>query len=75
MVSENAGNFSATIRLLAKYDAILAKHIQKGKDKPKGVTYLSNRCQNEIIDLLGESVKNNIISEIKVDKYFSIMLY
>ena len=73
-VSENTGNFLATIRLLAKYDDILAKHLQRGKEKPKSVTYLSNRIQNEIINLLGETVKKNIISEIKDAKYFSIML-
>lgn len=73
-VSENTGNFLATIRLMAKYDVILAEHLQRGKDKPKSVTYLSNRSQNEIIDLLGETVKKNIISEIKDAKYFSIML-
>ena len=58
-VSENPGNFLATIRLLAQYDVILAEHMQSVKDKPKSVTYLSNRIQNEIIDLLGESLKKN----------------
>lgn len=73
-ISENTGNFLATIRLLAKYDVTLAEHVQRGKDKPKSVTYLSNRSQNEIIDILGETVKKKIISEIKDAKYFSIML-
>ena len=31
------GNFLATIRLLAKYDAILAEHVQGAKEKPKKV--------------------------------------
>jgi len=70
----NVGNFLATIRLLAKYDVILAEHLQSAKDKPKSVTYLSNRVQNEIIDLLGETIKKKIISEIKDAKYFTIML-
>ena len=48
----NVGNFLAMIRLLAKYDVILAEHVQSAKEKPKIVTYFSNRSQNEINDLL-----------------------
>ena len=70
----NVGNFLATIRLLAKCDVILAEHVQSAKEKPKSVTYFSNRSQNEIIDLLGEIIKKKIISEIKDAKYFTIML-
>ena len=70
----NAGNFLATIRILAKYDAILAEHVQSAKEKPKSVTYFSSRSQNEIIDLLGETIKKKIISKIKNAKYFTIML-
>ena len=70
----NVGNFLATIRLLAKYDVILAEHVQSAKEKPKSVTYFSNTSQNEIIDLLGETIKKKIISEIKDAKYFTIML-
>ena len=70
----NAGNFLATIRLLVKYDVILAEHVQSAKKKPKSVTYFSNRSQNEIIDLLGGNIKKKIISEIKDAKYVTIML-
>ena len=59
---------------MANYDVILAEHLQRGKEKPKSVTYLSNRSQNEIIGLLGETIKKKLISEIKDAKYFSIML-
>lgn len=73
-IHENPGNFMATIRLLAKYDVVLAQHLLKGKDHPRSVTYLSNTIQNEIINILGESVRRKILSEIKEAKYFSIML-
>ena len=66
--------FSATIRLLAKYDVILAEHLQSAKEKPKSVTCFFNRSQNEIIDLLGKTIKKKIISEIMDAKYFAIML-
>ena len=61
----NVGNFLATIRLLAKYDVILAKHLQSAKEKPRSFTYFSNRNQNEMIDPLGKNIKKKIISEIK----------
>ena len=60
---------------MAKCDVILAEHVQSAKEKPKSVTYFSNRSQNEIINLLGETVKKKIISEIKDAKYFTIMLH
>ena len=69
----NVGNFLATIKLLAKYNVILAEHVQSAKEKPKSVTYFSNRSQNEIIDILGKTIKKIIISEIKDAKYFTIM--
>ena len=53
----NMGNFLATIKLLAIYDVILAEHVQSAKEKRKNVTYFSKRSQNEIIDLLGETIK------------------
>ncbi|XP_013792050.1 zinc finger MYM-type protein 1-like [Limulus polyphemus] len=63
IINENAGNFMATIRLLAKYDVNLAEHMQRGKEKPKSVTYLSTRSQNEIIDLL-DTAHEDQVSEI-----------
>ena len=70
----NVKNSLATIRLLAKYDVILAERLQSAKEKPKSVIYFSNRSQNEIIDLLGKTIKKKIISEIEDAKYFTIML-
>ena len=65
--------FLAVIRLLVEYDVILAEHLQSTKEKPKSVTYFSNRSQNEIIDL-GKTIEKKNISEIKDAKYFTIML-
>ena len=52
--------FLAVIRLLAEYDVILAEHLQSTKEKPKSVTYFSNRSQNEIIDL-GKTIEKKFL--------------
>ena len=57
--------FLATIRLLAKYNVILAEHLQSVKEKPKSVSHSFNKSQNEIIDLFGKTIQKKIISEIK----------
>ena len=44
LVSENTGNFLATIRLLAKHDVILAEHLQKGKI----IQRVSHICPTEV---------------------------
>ena len=59
---------------MAKYDVNFTEYVQSAKAKPKSVTYFSNRSQNEIIDLLSETIKKKIISAIKNAKYFTIML-
>ncbi|XP_013188693.2 zinc finger MYM-type protein 5-like [Amyelois transitella] len=57
----DSGNFMAILRLLSNYDATLKELLLK----PKGeINYLSPTIQNEIISLLGTTVRNNIISEI-----------
>jgi hypothetical protein len=56
------GNFLAVIDLSAKYDAVLEQLLEK----PKGnITYLSPTIQNEIIALLAESIKSEIVVELK----------
>ncbi|KAF9805538.1 hypothetical protein SFRURICE_020923 [Spodoptera frugiperda] len=67
----NSGNFMAILRLLSNYDATLKELLLK----PKGeINYLSPTIQNEIISLLGTTVRNNIISEIKKAPFLTIIL-
>nr|CAI5870322.1 unnamed protein product [Callosobruchus analis] len=58
-------------RLLSNYDATLKELLLK----PKGeINYLSPTIQNEIISLLGTTVRNNIISEIQKAPFLTIIL-
>nr|CAI5846056.1 unnamed protein product [Callosobruchus analis] len=61
----------AISRLLSNYDATLKELLLK----PKGeINYLSPTIQNEIISLLGTTVRNNIISDIKKAPFLTIIL-
>lgn len=67
----DSGNFMAILRLLSNYDATLKELLLKPKGK---INYLSPTIQNEIINLLGTAVRNNIISEIKKAPFLTIIL-
>ena len=73
--SRNQGNFLETLKLLAKYDAVIKEHLSVIQLSSKGMTtYLSPTIQNELIEVLGKKVKHLILEEIKAAKYFSILL-
>nr|CAI5854385.1 unnamed protein product [Callosobruchus analis] len=67
----DSGNFMAISRLLSNYDATLKELLLKPKG---GINYLSPTIQNEIISLLGTTVRNNIISENKKAPFLTIIL-
>ena len=61
--------------MLAKYKAVIEEHLPISQLSSKGMTtYLSPIIQNELIELLGKKVKHLILEEIKVAKYFFILL-
>lgn len=67
----NPGNLMAIIKLLAKYDPILATLLEK----PRGrIKYLSPQIQNQIITLVESEIKKNIISDISSAPFFSLIL-
>ena len=58
---------------MAHYDVVLFERLQNVRIKPNKVNYLSNKSQNEIINLIGSMIKK-IISEVKKAQYFTLML-
>lgn len=65
--SVNKCNFLSIIDQLAMYDPLLKELLSR----PAGsVKYLSPEIQNELIDILFESVQKEIISEIKAAPFF-----
>ena len=67
----NEGNFLELVRLLAKYNGILAHHLVTA---PKNANYLSPQIQSQFIDVndaLAGTVKARIVSEVKSACYFT----
>ena len=71
--SVHNGNYLGCLELLAEYDPFLAEHIKTRANKGKGhVSYLSSAVCDEFINILGQEVLQEIISEIKNAKYYSV---
>lgn len=61
----------ALIKLLSKYDPILATLLEKLK---RSIKYQSHQVQNQIIALVESEIKKNIISDISSAPFFSLIL-
>ena len=68
---ERVGNFIKLINFaVRKGDSSLESHLENA---PKNATYLSPSSQNEIITCMADCIREDIISDVKNAKYFSIM--
>ncbi|KAF3859064.1 hypothetical protein F7725_021463 [Dissostichus mawsoni] len=66
-----AGNLLSIIELLARYDPVLKELI----NRPEGsVKYLSHQIQDEIIYILSQCVKADIIDEINEAPFYSVIM-
>ncbi|XP_032621703.1 zinc finger MYM-type protein 1-like [Chelonoidis abingdonii] len=68
------GNFLGLIELLGKFDPVMQEHLQRIKNKEIQDHYLGNNIQNELISIVGNAVKHEIIARVKAAKYFAIIL-
>ena len=67
----NPGNFIAYLKGLAKHDEILKAHLFTPKN-PKA-TYVSPITQNELIDIMGNQIRQEILEEVKEAQFFTIL--
>jgi len=73
--SPHNGNYLGLLELLAEYDDFLGQHIKKHTSRGSGHTnYLSSTICEELVRLMGNQVLNEIISRIKLSKYYSVSL-
>jgi len=72
--SDQNGKFLKLIEMLASFDNPMAEHLRKIKNKEIHQHYLGPRIQTELINLIGNKIRMEIISRIKHAKYYTIML-
>lgn len=74
----NNGNFLKIVEYISTFDPVMKDHLRRiqseSSDSLKYVHYLGKNIQNELINLLGTHVQNNILTDAKRAKYFSIIL-
>ncbi|XP_050512531.1 zinc finger MYM-type protein 1-like [Diabrotica virgifera virgifera] len=67
------GNYLGLLELLSEYDPFLKDHINKRANLGKGKTsYLSKDICNELLNILSNRVIDEIVRQIKANKYYSI---
>ncbi|KAG8234734.1 hypothetical protein J437_LFUL000969 [Ladona fulva] len=71
---KNVGNFLALIKYKYQYNPVLAKHVQHAEQNPGSVSYLSPEIQNEFIHILASTVESKLLSDIRKNKYYAILL-
>lgn len=72
--SPHNGIFLKIIELFSLFDNVLKTHVERIQNKHLHVHYLGPQIQNELINLMSEKVKNNILSRVRDAKYYSIIL-
>ena len=70
----NNGNFLQFVEYLGSFDPVMKEHIRRIKSDEIHVHYAGKNIQNEIIGLLTKKVRDEILSEAKNAKYFSIII-
>ncbi len=68
--NNNRGNFIELVEFRAKTDEILSTHLKKA---PMNATYTSKTIQNELISVIGDTIRGGIINEIKDAQFFTIL--
>ncbi|XP_025206361.1 zinc finger MYM-type protein 5-like [Melanaphis sacchari] len=75
LFKHNNGNFLKLIELMAKYDSVMAEHVRRIINSKKNIShYLGKDIQNEMINLLAQSIKSRIVTMVSEAKYYSIIL-
>lgn len=69
--TQSKGLFIEIVKLVSKYDAVLAKHLAESN---RNETYLSPKIQNDILKCMADKTLHTILNEIIQAKYFTIIV-
>lgn len=72
--TKNNGNFLGLIEMLSEFDPVIGEHINRIKNKETHDHYLGHQIQDELIHIIAEKIKENILSKIKQFKYYSVIM-
>ena len=67
----NPGNFIELVCFGAETDNILSEHL---KNSPRNARYTSKTIQNELIEVVGKYICNEIIAEVKKSQYYTVIV-
>ena len=66
----NHGNFIELVRFRAETDEVLRNHLQSD---PKNAVYTSKTIQNELVQIIGTKIRNDILREVEQAKFFTVI--
>ena len=68
--AQNYGNFIELVRFRAETDEVLHTHLRLA---PKNACYISKTIQKKLIDIIGKSIRSDILSGVQNAKFYSII--
>ncbi|KAL4083560.1 hypothetical protein QTP88_028876 [Uroleucon formosanum] len=76
ITSQNQGNFLELVKLISKYHPSLNNHLDKinNMTKENRLTFLSNRSQNNLLKIIGDMIRTNILDQVKKSQLFAVII-
>lgn len=68
--TSNEGNFVELVRFRAENDEVLANHLENA---PRNAIYTSKTIQNELLNVIGDAVRDSIVQEVKSAQHYCVI--
>ena len=65
----NQGNFIELVHFRAETDTFLSEHLA---NSPRNARYTSKTTQNELVEVIGMKIRNDILDEVKRARFYTI---